>query len=117
MTRDIGDIKWLVGLFEGEGCVVSDAHVRLQIVTTDADVAERAYHLLGSKARLHGPRFQPNQMPAYNACLDGDEAAGWMMTMYSQLGMRRQARVQSCLEDWRARPGKGNKRDEGGKYS
>jgi len=107
MIRNIGDIKWLAGLLEGEGTfgLGSDGSVAISVGMTDADVIERAAMLMGQGP--HRPYFERGQMPRYTAKVSGWQAAGWMMTLYSLMGARRQARIASLLARWKAAPGNG----------
>lgn len=104
------DLYWLAGLLEGEGCF-REGHKgvgfpRLKVNMTDRDVVARAAELLGTK--LHGPhaRVCPSGKPAqsqYIAEVTGDAAAGWMMTLYSLLGLRRRAKIREVLSSWKSR--------------
>ena len=95
-------ITWLAGLVEGEGHIGRRAHrIRLAIGMTDQDVVERAAQLMAG--RLYGPITKTRAKPLYFTMVFGRSAVGWFMTLYSELGARRQAEVRAILLDWRNR--------------
>lgn len=93
------DIYWLAGLLEGEACfgLTGGTTPRIQISMTDKDVIQRAALLLGTPTVfLHGGKLQRQQQ--YGCAVNGVRAAGWMMTLYSLMGERRQERIRHVLE-------------------
>ena len=112
----IRDIAWFAGLYEGEGSVLVESTrlaPRLRIDMTDRDVLERAAVMTGG--RIHGyesktrQELHPQWKPAYSLVVNGPAAIGWLMTIYSLLGMRRRAQIRKAVNYWRAR-----KRQPGG---
>jgi hypothetical protein len=108
------DIAWLAGLLEGEACfmtgnrVVKDRlykRIYIQLVMTDRDIIERAAGLLGTAAKPM-PWRPLSTKDTWRAYLCGDRAAGWMMTIYTLMGERRQQKIRECLAVWRASPGR-----------
>lgn len=99
------DIQWLSGLLEGEGYFGnSKQNMIIGVDMTDLDVMERIGSLMGRKVLgpyMNGPLATK---PKYRVQIAGSKAAGWMMTLYPQLGSRRQARIRELLTDWRSRP-------------
>jgi hypothetical protein len=96
------DIGWLAGLLEGEGCFVarSKAALRISISTTDRDVAARAAAMLGARVLDVKPQT-PTNKPVYCVKTASVAAAGWMMTIYPLMGVRRKARIRELISRWR----------------
>lgn len=115
-STSVKDIYWLAGLLEGEGCFTTNssaAHYRpvIKLKMDDADVVEKALHIL----KPHAYRKNGNEIKKYSreqesrsfgrgsyyhATIGGRRAAGWMMTLYTLMGERRQARIRQLLSDW-----------------
>jgi hypothetical protein len=111
------DIYWLAGLLEGEGSFGIDkrsACPRLELKISDLDVVVRARRLMGLKSKigtlsaasiLVGPsalrRGQRSARDAHRFVAHGAVAAAWMMTLYTQMGARRRARIRKVLAAWR----------------
>lgn len=105
----IGNLHWLSGLLEGEGCFSGcsnrPSHPSIQLAMTDRDVVEKAATILGS--RVGGPYFQKKRkvngearLPFYRCGVSGRFAVGWMMTLYSLLGSRRRKKISGLLYLW-----------------
>lgn len=107
------DISWLAGLLEGEGSFVwhqasrDKGRPRIQLQMTDKDVMEKACNILMSP--LCGP-YGSNQTKLgggkkketyYTAC-SGQQAAAWMMTLYTLMGERRKQQIEPLLQKWKA---------------
>ena len=101
----IDDIRWLAGWLEGEGSFTARATTHLPVICasgTDRDVMERAGRLLG--ATIRGPikyKDKPHYKPCWRLALHGSNAAGWMMSLYSLMGMRRKEQIGIALKAWR----------------
>lgn len=102
----------LAGWLEGEGSFFlshdSDTRHRahLSAVTTDFDVAVQAAQALGAGA-ITGPRIDrrgPNRKPSWMIRLTGKQALTVMLRIYTFLGERRRAAVQSVLDWWEHEP-------------
>lgn len=109
---ELVDVAWLAGLLEGEGTFTvnqgggSLTLPRIDMLSTDRDIVQRAASLLHTKAngpyaarpfgaiRATKPRYQLRLTKS-------SEAAGWMMTVYSFMGDRRKAKIREILHDWR----------------
>ena len=100
-------IYWLAGLLDGEGCfdVREKGAPRLSVGMTDQDVIERVATQFGTKMtttlpirRTRGPAYKR----MYHARVSGQNAIGWMMTLYALLGFRRQAKVRTIIKAWKA---------------
>lgn len=108
------DIAWLAGLLEGEATfnLAGGRHSRQQRPTnprivlcmTDEDVCRRAHALLGGNfyGPYRGRAFKPHYKSYFRVDVTGRRAVGWMMTLYSLLGERRQGKVRQILEVWRS---------------
>jgi hypothetical protein len=95
------DIAWLAGLVEGEGNIsINGRSFTIRIKMADRDVVECAATLLGAKLYLvHAPRTGWKAM--WLAQVKGSAAAGWAMTLYPWLGVRRRQQVRQALAHWR----------------
>lgn len=99
------EIAWVAGLLEGEGSfLVSGRSIAVMVRMCDRDVIERAGQLLNGY--IYGPlkRQTPHYQPQFRAQVKGPAAAGWMMTLYPLLGVRRRDQVRTALRQWRAMP-------------
>ena len=92
------DIHWLAGILEGEGTFGDRRRIRLKM--TDRDVVERVAKLW--KRPLVVEKLQPNRKQAYSTAIGSIDAIGWMMTLYSLLGTRRQTKIRQILADWKS---------------
>lgn len=106
----ISDIFWLAGLLEGEGCFLVrksggyKGSIAIALQMTDKDVVERAATLLGGKLYgPHGPYGQSTKQ-TWQVVVFGKQAAEWMMTLYSLMGIRRQEKIRELLTMWKAQP-------------
>lgn len=110
MALSLGEIRWLAGLLEGEGCfgIYFNKNakgekkypvLRISLGMTDEDVVERAAGLLGARGHR---TYQPAKgiKPFFETTVTGSRAAGWMMTLYSLMGRRRRQRILECLSRW-----------------
>lgn len=95
-------IAWAAGLLEGEGCFKkSGASPSVVVAMTDRDAVDKIAALWGSEATVW-TRRGPLKTPYFTA-IYGGPAVGWMMTIYSFLGSRRQAKIRELIADWRSR--------------
>lgn len=105
-----GNIKWLAGLLEAEATFLQmqTAGPSIRLVMGDQDVVVRAAALLGGAAAKetnhHGHAAKPHWKPMFRTQIAGWRAASWMMTLYSELGIRRRAKIRKLLTTWKARP-------------
>lgn len=103
------DIYWLAGLLEGEGCF----HAQRQgikrrrslpiivIAMCDEDVVRRAHGVMKPTSTVKLDAQDAPRQPQYRLTVAGRCAAGWMMTLYPLMGVRRQARIREVLTEWR----------------
>ncbi len=114
MSTLVNNIYWLAGLLDGEGCFQKcsgrnknvQTSVRIRLEMTDFDIVERAAKLLNvpSITRRVKHHVRPTK-PSWYICLAGKQASSWMMTLYSLLSKRRQAKIRDLLTTWKAAPG------------
>lgn len=112
MSTHTTDICWLAGVLEGDGCftVAGKRDPRIALSMYDKDVVERAMRIMHPKTyRKNGNDVTVRQaknrrQPTYSFRISGRRAAGWMMTLYPQMGERRQARIRELLARWLASP-------------
>lgn len=95
------DLHWLAGWLEGEGsfsrCSVGKASIRVGGDSTDRDVIQRVATLTDIKVYAE-PRGKNKIMYRFVVVR---HAAGWMMTLYTLMGVRRKARIAALLHLWR----------------
>jgi len=98
------DIYWLSGLLEGEGNFSHERcrgqSPRIVLRMTDEDVVRSAFHLMGYRGSVRSYKPKNNRKPAWEFSLTGNRAAGWMMTLYPWMGLRRKGRIREILEIW-----------------
>ena len=89
------DIIWLAGLLEGEGCfgLQQRKYPRITLGMTDEDIVIRAATLMKSRVTRCGNM--------YRTYLDGAYAVGWMMTLYTLLGIRRRKAIVDVIKVWK----------------
>lgn len=101
------ELYWLAGLIEGEGCF--DMHyrgtnrigyLRLRLAVTDRDVLEHASKILNCKIVIQPARNEKCK-EVYTITLHNKEAVGWMLTLYSLMGIRRKEKIRELLLFWR----------------
>lgn len=70
---------------------------------TDRDIIERVAKLLNRK--VYGPYInggKASYKPVYAVALTGGHAVGMLMTLYSNMGERRQAKIRELITLWKA---------------
>lgn len=73
---------------------------------TDKDVVERAAALMGSKVTAWHPTGRKTM---YRTRLHGPRAVGVMMTVYTEMGVRRKAKILEVLHAWQNSPSRYHK--------
>lgn len=99
------DSGWLAGILEGEGCFTTSGsarrYIRIDLVSTDRDVVERAALLMDdSRVGVVGKTSTVSRKQQYRTTLSGARAARVMLTVLPQLGQRRAERVTGLLEQF-----------------
>ena len=102
------DIAWLAGLLEGEGSFFYKTSPAIRLKMADRDVVERAGRLLGVRQVMpqQPDKRHPEWKLQYLAQLYSAPAAGWMMTIYQFMGVRRKERIRDVLARWCNAPGR-----------
>lgn len=98
------EINWIAGLLEGEGCFQTrgeNHNPYIQLVMTDSDVVIKAAKILGCHKVIEGKPTTKVGKKIYRTCVYGRRAMGWMMTIYSLMGERRQQKIEECLKQWK----------------
>lgn len=107
----VRDVAWLAGLLEGEGSFsiltvkkgrqAGKRRLQITLMMTDEDVMRRAAVLMG--ATLYGPYgpYQSCKKPCWQIHVRSHRAAGWMMTLYPLMGVRRREAIESALSEWK----------------
>lgn len=94
------DIAWLAGLIEGEGNIsVNGRSLTIRVKMGDHDVVLRAAELLSGT--LYPAKVAVGARPMWLTQIKGATAAGWAMTLYPWLGLRRRKQVRDALAHWR----------------
>jgi hypothetical protein len=103
----IKDIAWIAGLLEGEGYFhINKFSPSIDLGMTDFDIVARAAKVLGAKppkVYYYKKAEQKHWKPHWKTSIHSALAVGWMMTIYSFLGERRQQRVREVIETWKLR--------------
>ena len=98
------EIAWLAGLLEGEGSFLYTGgnNCQIKVSMTDRDVVAHAAALFGKN--VYGPYSSKGRLgkkPCYATYAISNYAAGWMMTLFSFMGQRRQEKIKAVLQLWR----------------
>lgn len=98
------DLHWLAGWLEGEGSFMAGPpsapnQPRIQVVTTDEDVAHRAGAIMGATPRLQAS-LKPEWKDTWLLRIKGRKAIEIMSQLRPLLGVRRQAQVDAAIESW-----------------
>jgi len=64
--------------------------------TTDCDIAERVAKMFNTKPSAFQSK-RPGSKPAWVIRKQGPRAVGWMLTLYSLMGNRRQSQIRAAL--------------------
>jgi hypothetical protein len=102
------DLWWLAGYLEGEGSFTSGPpsapnQPRIQMTTTDKDIADRVGSLLGIKpqpSRLD--KRNPKWKRAYIVIKRGKAAVVLMRELYPMMGNRRQGQIDKAISSHRS---------------
>jgi hypothetical protein len=93
------DLAWLAGLVEGEGSFLyNHRSLVMTLNTTDFDVIDKVARITNSPVRGPYKQHGAGTKPIYRVTTYGAE---WPMTLYSMLGIRRQAKIKELLNVWR----------------
>lgn len=100
------DIAWLAGILEGEASFGYHGTTPvIQLQMTDPDVVKRVAALLGVDVRAPWkPKGKDHYKLVYGCVAHGRKAIGWMMTLYSFMGVRRKEAIEAALNKWKAQP-------------
>jgi hypothetical protein len=98
------DLAWIAGIVEGEGCYSYSKSPNIQVSMTDGDVIDKLHALMAGSSR-HSPWMRKDgYKPVHTLVVHGSDAIGWMMTLYSFMGVRRRARIREILAKWKLTP-------------
>ena len=106
----VSKLAWLAGLLEGEGSFLSSIkpgtdgvrrwNTHIALIMTDKDVVQKVATLFSSSVR--GPyKYTKERKPFYSTSISGRKAIGWMLTLFTFLGKRRQAKVAKIVKEFR----------------
>ena len=105
-------IAWLAGLLEGEGCfyfrvrkvkgIIKEYRFKktalITVSSTDKDVIQNVSKMWNSS--IYTRRNGVNK-DYYTTVVNGKQAIGWMLTIYSYLGVRRRAKIREIVTRWK----------------
>ena len=97
------DLFWLVGIYEGEGCVrvpkKKRSEIAIQIAMIDRDIVMRIAVLLGNRRVGIQKRKHPkyNRKTMYRCQVSGVEAVRILLSLMPHLGKRRMARAKEAI--------------------
>src|SRR5258706_14481281 len=106
------DLYWLAGVLEGEGCFTADrvkdkCYPKVTLRMTDEDTVRKAAKLFGTNTHEYENNSENfivtrKTKNIFQSSIVGIEARGWMMTLYSLMGVRRQQKIKELLLQSRA---------------
>jgi hypothetical protein len=101
----LDELMWLVGLYEGEGhFAIRGVTPILHLKMTDAEVVNKAAHLLEHQGRLYTQHL-PSGKTAYSLHIAGNKAAEIMERFEPHMCTRNTTRIREILAKravWRA---------------
>jgi hypothetical protein len=104
------DRGWLIGLFEGEGCIYFRGdrrrpHAVLQVSMTDEDVVRRLLTVTGrGHVSMRQPRDNKRKTVWTWTVSHATHAVELLRLMLPYLGARRAARAREALAIWKSQP-------------
>src|SRR5262245_53748031 len=96
-------IVWLAGLLEGEAWFGWRKTPCIELGMCDRDVVLRAARLMRAHVYVRLPSNR-RRLAHFRFVVTGRSGAGWMMTLYQLMGLRRRAQISRALECWRRAP-------------
>lgn len=103
--NSIGDIYYIAGLLEGEGCFYFRKCPTITLNMTDLDTVEKARSLMNKTNKIYTENPSGNRKEAYRLIVYGDVAMQWMMTIYPLMSIRRKAKIREIIQKWKEMPG------------
>ena len=106
MSVSVKDIAWLAGILEGEGSfglTNKGKSPAIWLGMTDSDIVERVRVLIdpSKSINLFKDIRKEGYKTSYRVTFNGSRAVEWMMTIYSFMSVRRQAKIRECLVAWK----------------
>ena len=101
MSVSAADLGWVAGLLEGKGSFGMNLdRPCLLLASSDEDVVQTLASIWRTKIR--GPQLRDgSKKKVWVASVHGGEAVGWMQTIYTLVGVRRQRRIRELLDKWK----------------
>jgi hypothetical protein len=102
------DIYWLAGFLDGEGCFSMWGQTpNISVAQKEIWPLEKVHKLIGGKFYKF-KNWGTNKEIFYNSLhISGKRAIGLMMTLYSLLSPRRQAKIEEIIAKWKSIPRRG----------
>lgn len=101
MMIDVGDLKWVAGFLEGEGCFIygnNGYYIKANQVQKWPLI--KLQNILGGHISLYRSKDLKKQ-DIYYWTVNGRFAAGITMTLYSLMSPKRQDQIKNALVKWR----------------
>lgn len=99
-------LGWLAGILEGEGCFTSTGRSRsspqIQIWMTDKDTVNKVARLFNRPCIESKKNTKYGWKMLYYTSVAGDDAIGWMFTLYSLMSYRRRFKMIEVINKWKA---------------
>lgn len=98
-----GDVKWIAGFLEGEGCFPKAHQLSVSAVQVQLWPLQELQRLVGGTIRakkVSNPRAQPS----HQWTLHGPRAAELCMSLYALMSPKRKEAIRRALAQWRTKP-------------
>lgn len=107
----IKDIAWIAGLFEGEASFytytkkrnkgASTSYPEFTIQSVDSDIIQRVAKIMNVVYISNVVPYGSTKQHSFKLRRCGSKAIEWMMTIYSLMGKRRQAKLKQVIIAWK----------------
>src|SRR5262245_19271170 len=102
---EIKHIYWIAALLDGEGCISFHKSPQIQLNMIDLDTVDKARKILRPGAKI-STIVRDNRQTQYKITIAGNDVAGWIMTIYPLMSIRKQAQIRETLRKWKEMPGR-----------
>jgi len=98
------DLGWIVGIIEGEGCIIFQHGPVIEVRMTDKDIIEKLHRLVKYSIMYSYDGYLRSDKTVYIFTLAGNPAVQWLMTIVSLLGVRRRSKAIEVINLWKSMP-------------
>lgn len=98
-----GELYWLAGLLEGEGCFAirgTGHNPVIQLIMTDLDVVIRAAKIMGSHKVIKTKQDSRGGKSLYRTVVYGSVAISLMKKLLPLMGERRSIKINECIYNY-----------------